>query len=354
MNREILIKYLKNRCSGEEFEELVTWITGNGQNQDGRTWSFDHWKHFEPEIKNEEKIKYSALLDKIHHEINLRQREKKGRPVIVTTEVVKWFSRAAAVLFLPLLGVVFYLLSNGRFQTDQSAELLVENLEIIAPVGSRTVVQLTDGTEVNLNYGSTLKYPRSFTGERREIILSGEAYFNVAHYPEKPFIVKTGKLDIQAVGTAFNVQAYPGDDVVATTLVEGKVVIGKPTSGNKTEPVETMVPGQHVEYNTVSGKMCSVRGSIEKYIAWKEGRLVFDNEPIAGVAEKLSRMFNVDIEVADDVRYLSYTVTFVNDPLYLILDLMTETTPVKYHALPRKRQPDGTFSKQKIRIVKRT
>jgi transmembrane sensor len=89
------------------------------------------------------------------------------------------------------------------------------------------VVQLSDGTDVNLNYGSKIKYPRNFTGSTREIMLTGEGYFNVVHNPDQPFIVKTGKLNIIALGTEFNVQSYPDSPVISTTLVNGKVAIEK-------------------------------------------------------------------------------------------------------------------------------
>lgn len=352
MNKEIIIKYLNNNCSEKEFEELANWIENEAATDVGKYRSFDYWKKFEPDEKTKDEEKYKALLHKIHHEINLRKKEKFNGKTIVLQKAAKWLSRAAAVLFIPLLGVVFYLLTNNNLQTDKFADLTVDSLEVIAPIGSRTVVQLSDGTEINLNYGSKIKYPRNFTGNTRGITLSGEGYFDVAHNPEKPFVVKTEALNVKALGTAFNVHAYPGDDVVSTTLVEGKVVIEKTTANNSTT-VGTMVPGQHVEYYKESGKITSGIGNTDKYTAWKEGRMVFDNTSIIEVTRELSRKFNVDIEVTEDIKYLTYTVTFADDPLYLILDLMTETTPVTYKRFPREKLADGSFPKQKIKIEKR-
>jgi len=114
-----------------------------------------------------------------------------------------------------------------------------------------------------------------------------------------------------------------------------------------------MAPGQHITYNSKTGKISSNQVNTEDYIAWKEGKLVFDNTPILGVTKKLSRMFNVEFHVANDIKDLTYTVTFADDPLYLILDLMTETTPVTYKRFPRKKLDDGTFSKQIIKIERR-
>jgi ferric-dicitrate binding protein FerR (iron transport regulator) len=351
MNKELLKKYLNNSCTDKEFEEFARWVEKEISHKEGKSLGFDDWLSFEPDYKLKNSKKYSALLDKIHHNINLKSQRENKRTTI--GKVASWLSRVAAILFIPLLGVMFYMLSNNNIQTDKLADLAIDSVEIIAPIGSRTVVQLSDGSKVYLNYGSKIKYPRIFTGDTREIALEGEGYFEVTPNPDKPFIVKARKINVKALGTAFNVLAYPGDDIIATTLVDGKVVIEKAMPGGKTEPVGTMVPGQHVAYNPKSGEIYSTNGNIAKYIAWKDGKLIFDNEPITKVAEKLSRMYNVDIEVADEIKDYTYTVTLVNDPLLLVLDLMTDVTDVRYKTYPRKKLADGTFSKLKIRIEKR-
>jgi ferric-dicitrate binding protein FerR (iron transport regulator) len=235
----------------------------------------------------------------------------------------------------------------------QYANLSVDSIEVIAPVGSRTVVQLSDGSTVHLNYGSKLKYPQNFIGETRVVNLIGEGYFEVAHNPDKPFIVNTTRLNVKALGTVFNVLAYPDEGNIETTLVEGKVVLEQSENGFKTKSIGAMEPGQHVNYNLNTGVVSSTKGSVEKYIAWKNGKMVFEDTPITRIAERLSRMFNVDIEVADDIKDYIYTVTFVDEPLFQILDLMTIATPVSYKALPRKKLPDGTFTKQKIIIERK-
>ena len=350
MKKDLLKKYLNNSCSEKEFGEVADWVITEGEKKEGKSWSFDIWNSFVPEPEKKDEKKYSVLLDKIHHEINLKGRNTRKT---LFGNVITWLGRAAAVLFIPLLCVLIYLISNNNFQFNHYSQFTVDSLEIIAPIGSRTVVQLSDGTKVNLNYGSRIKYPKNFTGKTREISLEGEGYFDIAHDPEHPFIVKTGKLNVKALGTEFNVQAYPDDDEVKTTLVDGKVVVERILTGENVEQLKTMVPGQHVVYGLNSGKVLTIQGNINKYIAWKNGKLVFDNEPIEEVGEKLGRMFNVDIEIADEIKDYTYTVTLENDPLFLILDLMSEITNIRYKAYPRKKLPDGTFSKQKIRIEKR-
>nr|WP_321357224.1 FecR domain-containing protein [uncultured Draconibacterium sp.] len=351
MKRELLHKYLNNSCTPQEFGEFTAWVNNEAlvDNKPGQ----EDWNTFTPSDKSADDKKYSHLLDKIHHGINLKERKAAKGKSISMAAVSKWFSRAAAILFLPLLGALIYFSSDHIMQPNLTAQVTVDTLEVIAPIGSRTVVQLTDGTEVSLNYGSSLKYPREFIGNTREIELVGEAYFDVAHNENKPFIVNAGNLDIKVLGTEFNVNAYPGDKNISTTLVEGKVALEENNQIGQVIALGTMIPGQHVKYDKQSGEIGSTVGNIDKYIAWKDGKLVFDNEPIAIVAKKLSRMYNVEIQVAEEIKDLTYTVTFVDEPLFFILDLMTETTPVKYSVSTRTKLPDGTYSKQKILIEKR-
>ncbi|WP_162304495.1 MULTISPECIES: FecR family protein [Prolixibacteraceae] len=352
MNKETLIKYLNNGCSDSEFDEFVSWVKKEAGSETSQSWSRNLWKTFEPSIINESEATYNVLLDKIHHRINLQNNQTSKGKIITFSTVVKWFNRVAAVLFIPLVILTFYWYTTSNLQAGKLANLTVDSLEVIAPVGSRTVVELSDGTQVTLNYGSKLKYPWYFTGNKREVTLVGEGYFDVAHNPDKPFIVKTGKVNVKALGTEFNVRAYPEYDIVATTLVEGKVVVEKVNADNQIQNLGTMVPGQHVEYNFATGEMTSINDLTYKYIAWKDGKLIFDNTPIVQVAEELGKMYNVDIDIADNIKDLTYTVTFGDDPLFLILDLMTEITPITYKVFPRKKLEDGTYSKQRIKIEK--
>ena len=353
MNKEILVKYLNDKCSDNEFEQLVRWLKKDGLSEESKDWGLEDWKTFEPDISSYDKSTYDTLLDRIHHKINLQSQPKIIPIRNKFSDLTIRMSRIAAVLFIPLLGFTFFLLASKIQNASEQISQNVELIEIVTPLGSRSSIQLSDGTNVNLNHGSKIMYPRNFSGDERTVTLVGEAYFDVAHNPEKPFIVKTEHLNVKALGTQFNVEAYSDDDAIATTLIEGKVVIEKLSSEGKVQTIGTMVPGQHVEYNVKSGEVKSSKGEYYKYIAWKDGRLVFDNEPITDVAEQLNRMFNVDIEISDEVKKYTYTVTFENDRLFHILDLMTKVTPVSYTAYPRQKLENGSFAKQRIKIEKR-
>jgi len=138
-----------------------------------------------------------------------------------------------------------------------------------------------------------------------------------------------------------------------TTLVSGKVVLDRIEQNGKNKTIGIMIPGQHVNYSMLTSAVSSTKGSVEKYISWTDGKLIFEDTPLLQVTERLSRMFNVDFEVKDDIKEYIYTVTFKDEHLFQILDLMTIATPVVYKTLPRKKLTDGTFSKQKIILEKR-
>jgi len=355
MKKEILVKYLKNNCTDDELNEVIRWVDSLALNDASKSWGFEDWESIQVGEKLDNQEKLNSLLDKIHHKINIDtcNPSKKISKVLTASLFSVWLTRAAAFLLIPVLTFLLYTLSEKYSGSANYSGFTVDSLEIVAPIGSRTTVHLSDGSEVHLNYGSKLKYPLFFSGDTREVQLSGEGFFDVAHNPKKPFIVKTRALNIKAMGTSFNVFAYPDEDKIETTLVNGKVALEQTNYNGRIRSIGTMVPGQHIKYSIKTGEISSSKGSVEEFIAWKEGKLIFENQSIIEVTNTLSRMFNVDIDVADNIKDYSYTVKFVDEPLLQILDLMTIATPVSYKIIPRKKIPDGEFSKQRIIIEKR-
>lgn len=104
-----------------------------------------------------------------------------------------------------------------------------------------------------------------------------------------------------------------------------------------------MVPGQHVRLDKATGRLTSSKGNIERYYAWKEGKMVFENATIGSIADKLGRKFNVVFDISEEIKDLTYTVTLEDDPLEVILDLMKEVTAIRYTIYPRKKQLTAAF-----------
>ena len=347
MNQELLEKYLNNNCTAQEVEEVILWMRHQNFHSESREFSKVDWQHHRTMTNLISEEKLETLLDKVHHKINTED----DYSIHQKNRFYDWILKAAAILLIPVLVFLTYSISDNRKLYNQAKMVSIDSLEVIAPVGSRTVIELSDGTIAHLNYGSRIKYPHNFGGETREVLLTGEGYFEVTHNPDKPFIVNAGGLKVKAVGTSFNVNAYSENNSVAITLLEGKVLLENQVT--EVNPIQTMEPGQHIIYNKESNKIIIDAGKTDKYISWKDGKLVFENENIEEIARRLSRIFNVEIQVADEVKNYRYTVTFIDEPLFQILELLSIATPIEFKALPRTKNIDGTFSKQKLLIVKK-
>lgn len=158
------------------------------------------------------------------------------------------------------------------------------------PRGSKVIdITMVDGSHIWLNAGSTLRYPTAFTGSEREVTITGEAYFEVAHDKSKPFLVRKGNMKVQVYGTKFNVNAYDDEENIKVTLLEGSVKVN-----------ETLIrPGEQAQVSSTIGVTDHI--NTEAVMAWKNGLFSFDRADIKTVMRQLSRWYNVDIEYTGTV-----------------------------------------------------
>ena len=167
--------------------------------------------------------------------------------------------------------------------------------EIKVPAGSRTNIVLPDGTEVSLNAGSVLRYHRGFGIRERNVTLDGEGYFKVAKNAEVPFFVKTNDVQVQVVGTVFNVRAYDDDNYVMVSLLEGRVNLS--ASANS---VMKLFPNEQALYNKNTGRMEKLKTNASKACDWLDGGLTFENASFADIAHRLERKFQVKISIESE------------------------------------------------------
>jgi ferric-dicitrate binding protein FerR (iron transport regulator) len=174
--------------------------------------------------------------------------------------------------------------------------------ELYVPAGQRARITLPDGTTAWLNAGSTLHYP-SFFGDERNVELTGEAYFDVAKNPDKPFVVSTESFRIKALGTQFNVFSYPKADYVSATLVDGAVEVYKP--GEESAAI-SLRPNQQIYYENGQFR---IEGLADKdKLMWKEGIYTFRKENIAKIIKKLELYYDVEI-IVKNPQILKYEYT---------------------------------------------
>jgi len=170
--------------------------------------------------------------------------------------------------------------------------------QLIVPFGRNSSVKLPDGTVAYLNAGSRLVYPARFEGDKREVFLFGEGFFDVTHNAEMPFVVITNELEVEVLGTKFNLSAYPSDNIVETVLVEGKVKIME-TGFHILKNNYILEPNQQATYNRESAKTEIRHVNVMNYVTWHEGFLNFESSDLILIIKKLERYYNIKICLQD-------------------------------------------------------
>jgi ferric-dicitrate binding protein FerR (iron transport regulator) len=223
---------------------------------------------------------------------------------------------------LGILSVHFY---RDYSRPDQSQ--FVSETSLFVPAGQRVSITLSDGTLIWLNARSRLTYPTAFVGDRRQVSIEGEAYFEVAEDSTKPFVVTANGVDMKVLGTTFNVYSYAEENVSRISLLEGSLQVNTKTSPDK----KIMLHPQ--EEVTVQNQMMTT-GKIRNndYFLWKDGIYSFEEEPLGNILKKLELYFDIKIEVKDaSVREWKYTVKFrQRDGIDVILGVLCKVYPLKY------------------------
>lgn len=312
---EILIaKFFDNTISNEEKSALIAWINQRDEhkNQFNQSRKIRQITHppFNPENINVDAAEQLVLQ-------RIRKKQTSSYKTIIT-----WWQKIAAVLLIPMLLLSIYLLTNNR----NTGTLQTSVQEVTALPGSRTKVNLPDGSEVWLNSGSTLSYPLAFDKKQRKTSLSGEGYFSINSDKNRPFYVSINGLDVMVTGTELNVEGYRGDSVHTVTLVNGKATI---ITGNKEQiPLQ---PNQRFSFNTHTREYGLNTVDAALYGKWKEGVLAFRDETLENVFKRISRTFNVDIRLKDaQLANHKYRATFEKESLQQILDLISLSAPIQY------------------------
>jgi hypothetical protein len=193
---------------------------------------------------------------------------------------------------------------NDRLLKNNENTRDAEPNRLIVPYGKQSKVTLADGTTVWLNAGSQLLYSSRFEDDKREVYLSGEAFFDVTSNPSQPFHVIISDMRIKVTGTRFNVTSYPGDQTSQTILLSGKVSAKE----NKTFAREIdLNPGERITYNKEDRLIEKDKVNIELYSSWINGYLMFEDETISEVLKKLERFYNQKIIVEGNGKKTLFT-----------------------------------------------
>ncbi|MEN6456447.1 MAG: FecR domain-containing protein [Prolixibacteraceae bacterium] len=341
----LLLKYLENKCSPDDLGTIIHLIGTKEDDRELQTLLYEYWKNtpsFQHRIAEEE---LNQILDSVHHRINLHENKQKA----VIKRIIYYAIRIAAVLFVPLLIVsVWMFLNDGIYHRDD------QYITLETQPGSKLKTVLPDGTEVWQNAGTTLQYPAKFTKQNREVILTGEAYFHVSSDLRNPFYVKTTDGTIKVTGTKFNVSAFPDDSFSSVVLEEGKVSY---IPANKKKAPVTLRQEEQVTYLKGTGSLIKEKTDVEKYTSWKEGKLIFRNDPLSKVIIRLQRWYNAEITLSDPGHLLgglTFTMTVKNETLPQVLEYLSQASNLSFKQQKTDRNTNMGPEKTKYLLFENT
>jgi len=311
MNEELLIRFLTKTCTNEELLGLEKWISVDRANAD---WLFEMERIWS--LKDELRYSDRKEIEDAYQRFvkaGLQPASKKRR---LNRE---WLKYAAAIAIICLLAANIYQAFKGK----TSDKITMNTVEV--PVGQRVAITLADGTKVWLNSGSILSYPSKFDLKNRIVRLDGEGYFEVTADKEHPFEINTSALKIKALGTKFNVQAYPDEDI-AVSLLEGKLHLQTDSQS------VSMSANELATWSKVSGLVLHKSEAVQYAAQWTSGELLFVDERLADIAKVLEKHFGVKIIINTaglaDERFTCRTQTGAT--LEKILNLLKSTRKVNY------------------------
>ncbi|TKG95877.1 DUF4974 domain-containing protein [Puteibacter caeruleilacunae] len=239
-----------------------------------------------------------------------------------------WIKIAAVLIIGILLGnVLTYWMTKHEEPTFVTS---------IAPKGSISQTILPDGSEVFLNAETEIKYTVTDQKERGVILKSGEAWFNVAKNPEKPFVVHTPYYDVRVLGTKFNVKAYNEDRSVITTLEEGKIQVVSSSRLTLKKEI-SLKPGDQLIYSEDKKELIIRKVDAEQYSSWRNNELVFLKMNFEQLIKLLERRYGINVEVEDpEILTYHYTGTLKNESIFEVLNIIEYTLPISYQIQNQK------------------
>jgi transmembrane sensor len=312
---KLIEAYLSGQLKDNEYQILTDFITTNSGN---KQYFYNYARNWSPKDNPEVVHSWEQLKSKLFRTRTINQDfpKRSTMPGILL--------RIAAILILGLLlgGLTSILVIKKLSNTENT---FVFN----APKGEKSIINLPDSSKIWLNGGTNVRLSKNFGITNRTIILSGEAYFEVAKNKILPFHVIANDINIRVTGTKFNVSAYADRDLIETTIKEGTVQISP--VNNKTFKKLQLTANQEAVYNRTSSKMVLQPANVEIVTSWKNNVLIIENEHYSEVFKKLENWYGVKINIIGKLDYdPNYTLTIKTESLHDILENIRYITPFKF------------------------
>jgi transmembrane sensor len=312
--KNLVDKYVRNTCTKTELEELFLYISQSKDNKHLTEEFLAIWNGIHPE-EQLSSIDGNQLYSEIESRISVPP---------VRQLPFSWI-KAAAIILLTLSGGLLYFYFNHSVDTKKevpaSAERLVQS--------SHRLIKLPDGSTVLLNDNSKLDYT-TFAENKREVNLTGEAYFDIVSDEQHPFIIHTGKLKTRVLGTAFNIRAYPDEMDVTVTVTKGRVEVE-----SEHKKLGIITPNQQISFNKENNTTVQQNVLADSILAWKQNDLVFDNTNFEEAAVIISDRFNVTVTFSNEsLKKCRFTASFLNEyNIHQVLTVLCDVNKATYEKI---------------------
>lgn len=359
----LLSKRVTGEATAEELDQLQELISGNTEWKTILENLLELWNSNPVTADTDQNQKNEDAY--LVHISRLKEKVPDFKEKVVVTEnnvgfysaplkkplYTRWITYAAAAAFITGI-ILIYSLFSEKEKTKEIALAVKPFNEITINPGSRTKIQLPDGSQVWVNSGSNLTYDGNFKGNTREVVLDGEAYFDVVKDASRPFIVHTSGIDIKVLGTAFNVKAYKMERVIEATLIHGSIeVINKSRPGSAKimlKPHEKLIFNKYLLADR-KDQRADIKPAIDSFsiivtplrkniadndiseTAWVYNKLIFEDERFEDLALKMERWYNIKINI-DSEKLKNYRVSgsFVNETAEEALKALQLLIPFSY------------------------
>lgn len=322
--RKLALKYFDGDCSRQEAERVLAWF----DTPEGKVYLSEH---LDRDLDALAEYPAPEMYDHVPTSKIKRRLDRARKPHVFTAEksparYPAIWATAATMLLLVAASVLLY---HYSFIPNLNQEEQPREIAYDAGTRQHKILSLSDGSTVRLNSNARLTLPEVFRGDTREVILQGEAFFEINPNPGKPFIVHTAHAVIKVLGTAFNVKASASAHNVQVAVREGKVSFRPKTPAS---PREVFLRKNQLGYLQVENDQIKVEQvRIDNYLSWMTRRLVFDNTPLPVVCAQLERLYEIRCSIgSEELTGLHFTANFERRSLKKTLDVIARSLEIEY------------------------
>ena len=314
MRIELLHRLIAGTTTEEENRQLMEWFRQCASKEEFFMLFETAWKESPDEMPRD-------VQERMYRRLSRELDEKKTKTILLRSRFSwKVWPQIAVACIIIVLGLVNYRMN------DKQKQLSTQNFTVFAEKGQRAFITLPDSTKVWLNSDTKISYPADYGLKERNVTLVGEAYFEVAKNPDKRFIVEAKGMQVEALGTSFNVNAYQNDNKIIASLFSGSVRV------SYDRHVAILKPHESVKVDLLNRSFSRYKDeSMQNIALWRKNEITFDGESLEEITHIMSRLYNATICIEDEsLKKVCYIGTIRNNNLENFIDIINLTTPVVY------------------------